>query len=134
MIKLPVSPLTYPAPLKQAFIFLLLGWFFHLGFLFIVFEGTVPERILWQQLVILGFQITFLLYLKNWARVLCVCCNILLILLYIMFLVAFYDAGKPTFSLMAMVVICCYSLSAHLFSKNETIHFFKTSHEKSNPT
>ncbi len=125
MLKLPLSPADYPVSVKMGFFFLLLGWGCHFLFLFKIFDGSVPHNILRQQIAIAAILIALLLYLKNWARVLCIVGNILLILAYLMFAVVFYDAGKGSFGTMALVVLLFFGLSIYYWVRPETVRLFK---------
>ena len=125
MLKIPLSPVNYPLSVKKGFFFFLLAWVCHFVFLFKLFEGAVPPNILRQQIAIAAILIVLLLYLKNWARVICIVGNILLILAHLLFAMVFHEAGKGSFPAMAVVVIAFLGLSIYYWIKPETVQLFK---------
>ena len=116
----------FPKSVRYAFFFLLAGWCWHLFFIYAFFttaQDTVPTKMLYQQLAIAGMLGFFLYRAKKWARVLCLLCNTLIVLLYACF-AALFVSSRLQLAVLAVVVIGCFAAATVLLMAREAKDFF----------
>lgn len=116
----------FPKNVRRAFFLLIGGWGAHFLFLYLFFslaQGTVPEKILYQQLAIVGLLGYFLYQAKKWARPLCLLCNVLIIVLYACFTVLFIQS-RPGLGGLAVAVIVFFGAASYLLLGREAKAFF----------
>ena len=113
---------AFPASVKNGFIFLAAGWAWHFFSLYRYFyQGEIPGR-----QVIICIAILFLTARGlSWARVLCILCNILIVLIYIFLATSFLLHSRMQLGLIALVNIVLFSLSTYFFILRESSIFFR---------
>ena len=122
----------FPRPVRYSFGLLLAGWVGHFVFIYLAFVAgrEVPEnKIVYQQVaiaVILGY---FLYHGKKWARVLCLLCNSLIILIYLFFMMLFWKSRLPM-GLLSFAVTGCFVVASYFLMTREAKAFYAGPEEK----
>ena len=112
-----------PPSVKNGLTILVLAWVWHFITLYRFFlNGQVPGN----QIVIGLFVCVFVFLLKNWARVLCIVCNILIILMYLFVGASFYSSGKVYFGLIALMNVSLFSLATYFLAIGSSSSFYKS--------
>jgi hypothetical protein len=126
---------AFPPSVKNGFLFLLGGWCCNYLFFYFFFStqaDEIPMNLLLQQ-GMLGFLcFYFLLKVKNWARVLCLVGNIVIVVVYL-FVTALLFGAKPYFSLLAGVIVALFSASTYFLFQKEAAAYFKARNPKDEP-
>jgi hypothetical protein len=116
---------TFPTTVKNGIFFLLLGWVWHFFFLYMLF-GTELETHFWIRLSIIALLVCFFtIRVRNWARVLAIVANFLIISVYLLAAAHFYTIGKINFSIFSTINVVLYSISTFFLFKTDTSIFFK---------
>lgn len=108
---------AFPGGVRTAWLWLGAGWGLHFLFLWLAFilgRQDLPEKILYQQVAIAALLFFFLYQGRKWARVLCLLCNALIILLYAAF-AALFGGRSPELALLAVFVIGCFGAASGYF-------------------
>ena len=116
----------FPRSVRLGFILLLGGWILHLGFVYLAFGvllDDLPAKIIYQQVAIGGLLFFFLYRVKKWARVLCLLCNGLIIILYIG-IAALFARQHQYLMLLAALVIGCFAAATFFFMAREARAFY----------
>jgi hypothetical protein len=126
---------AFPPSVKNGFLFLVGGWFCNYFFFYGFFStqtDEIPMKLLLQQ-AMLGFLcFYFLLKVKNWARVLCLVGNIVIVVVYL-FVMALLFGAKPYFSLLAGVTAALFSVSTFFLFQKEAAAYFKARNPQGDP-
>lgn len=126
---------AFPPSVKKGFLFLVGGWCCNYLFFYSFFSiqpDEMPMNLLLQQ-AMLGFLcFYFLLKVKNWARVVCIVGNIVIVVIYL-FLLALLYAAKPYFGLLAAVTAALFSASTYFLLQKEAAAYFKARNPQSDP-
>jgi hypothetical protein len=124
-LNLPFSN-AFPKSVAWAFYLLVGGWAGHLLFIYLFFsiaQGPIPDKILFQQLAIVGFLGYFLYRAKKWSRPLCLLCNALIIVLYAC-LAALFFQSRPWLGLLALWVVAVFAAASWLLlGRDAKAHF-----------
>jgi len=112
-----------PLSVKNGLTVLMLAWGWHLITLYYFFlkDGNHGKHIVTGLLVCL-----FVFLLKNWGRVLCIVCNILIVAMYILVGASFYSSGKIYFGLIALMNVSLFSLATYFLAIGSSAAFFKS--------
>lgn len=114
---------TYPKTVRMALYFLLAGW---ASFLWSVYQYYAPEFL--SRFAIAGaLAIFFTMRLKNWARMLCLCANAMVILYCSFFGLVFAikappDMGAAFFSALSVLL---FLISTYFLLVKPTREFYK---------
>ncbi len=110
----------YPKSVHTALIFLYIGWAWFLMLLYMLVNEIN------MRMFIIALSMCILVIRRfNWARVLCLLCNALMIIYCSLFIIDFWQKGlEKNALLMAINVILFICSSYYLFIK-ETAEFFK---------
>jgi hypothetical protein len=118
---------TFPDAVKKAIYSMFAAWIWFACFYFWTYLDSgvqIPYRPL-----IAGIAVCFcVLLIKNWARVLCMVCNVMIILQFFYLLIPSLDnlkIGVPT-----LLVIILFSISTYYLFIKETAEFFKANTPK----
>ncbi len=112
-----------PPSVKNGLTVLLLAWGWHFITLYRFFlNGKIPGN----QIVIGGLVCLFVFLLKNWARVLCIVCNILIVFMYLFVGASFYSKGNIYFGLIALMNVSLFSLATYFLAIGSSSAFFKS--------
>ena len=113
---------AFPPSVKNAIIFLVAGWIWHYTSLYrYFFNGTIP----FNQIVI-GVSVCFFVFrVKKWARVLCIVCNILIVMMYLSVTISFLSAGKTHYAAVSGFNVVLFSLATYFLAVGESSRFFK---------
>jgi hypothetical protein len=126
---------AFPPTVKNGFLYLVGGWLCNYFFFYSFFStqaDEIPMRLLLQQ-AMLGFLcFYFLLKVKNWARVLCLVGNIVLVVVYL-FVMALLFGAKPYFSLLAAATAALFSVSTYFLFQKEAAAYFKSRNPQGDP-
>ena len=115
-----------PAPVKMAVATLLAGWLVHFFLLFRLFQGQIPQSMLLQQAALAVISFFVLLKLKNWARILCITGNAIVLLFYLALLAGLLGGGGgAVLTGIALVSVGLFGYSTFLLWNPETADFFK---------
>ncbi len=118
---------AFPTSVKKAFIFLVVGWVWHFfGLYQYLYPGEIQPRQIISCLVICILTARII----NWARVLCLLCNILIVVIYLFITISYFLSPgiQPVFIVVTLINIVLFSLSTYFFLLNESSTFFKTYH------
>lgn len=110
----------FPRDVRHALGLLLAGWAGHFVFIYLVFVAgheTPENKIVYQQVAIAAILGYFLYQGKKWARVLCLLCNSLMILLYLFFTALFWSSRLPTALLSLGILGCIAGASYFLMTR-----------------
>ena len=112
----------YPASVRNAIMFLCFSWLWHYVSLYrYFFHGDLP----FNQIVI-GVSICYFVFrIKNWARVLCIVCNILIIVMYLSLTFSFMTAAKTHFAAISGINVLLFSMATYYLFVGESSRFFK---------
>lgn len=125
--KAPPPFSTFPSSAKKGIVFLLLGWAGHFLFIYTFFEAFEVEfgQQLWLQQFIIALVVCFFtIRVRNWARVLCIVCNFMIIALYL-FVTALFFTSRIGFAMHAAANAILFSLSTFFLFMRDTSDFFK---------
>ncbi len=112
-----------PSSVKNGLTVLLLAWVWHFISLYRFFlNGQIPGN----QIVIGLLVCLFVFLIKNWARVLCIVCNILIVFMYLFVGASFYSGGKIYFGLIALMNVALFSLATYFLMLGSTSAFYKS--------
>ena len=113
---------SFPNSVRNAILFLFAGWVWHYISLYrYFFRGEVP----FNQIVI-GLSICYFVFrIKSWARVLCIVCNILIVVMYLSVFLSFLAAGKTHYAAVSGINVVLFSLASYFLFVGESSRFFK---------
>jgi len=112
-----------PPSVKNGLTVLIMAWLWHFITLYRFFlNGQIPRN----QIVIGLFICLFVFLLKNWARVLCIVCNILIIFMYLFVGASFYSGGKVYFGLIALLNVALFSIATYFLAIGSSASFYKS--------
>ncbi len=112
-----------PPSVKNGLTVLLLAWMWHFITLYRFFlNGHVPGN----QIVIGLLVCLFVFLIKNWARVLCIVCNILIVFMYLFVGASFYANGKIYYGLIALMNVALFSLATYFLMLGSSSAFYKS--------
>jgi len=116
----------FPRDVRYGLGLLLTGWAGHFVFLSLVFvvgQETPENKIVYQQVAIAAVLGYFLYLGKKWARVLCLLCNSLIIVLYLSFGVLFWTSHPPM-RLLALGVVGCFAAATYFLMTRQAKMFY----------
>ena len=64
--------------------------------------------------------------MKNWARGLCIVCNILIVFMYLFVGASFYASGKIYFGVIALMNVALFSLATYFLMLGSSSTFYKS--------
>jgi hypothetical protein len=125
--KTPPPYSTFPSSAKNGILFLLLGWIWHFLLLYMLWgTGLKIETQDWLRLSAIALLVCFFtIRVRNWARVLGIVANLLIISLYLLSAAYFYNLDKINFSVFAAINVILFAISTFFLFKRETSDFFK---------
>jgi hypothetical protein len=125
--KTPPPYSIFPSSAKNGILFLLIGWIWHFLLLYMLLgTGLNIDKQDWLRLSVIAILVCFFtLRVRNWARVLAIVANLLIISLYLLASAHFFNLNKINFSIFAAINVVLYSLSTFFLFKKETSDFFK---------
>ncbi len=125
----------FPNSVKNGILFLVTAWLFSYFFLYklyAAFPGKFPEKFIYQQAAMGLFMTYFTVKIKNWGRVLCILCNIMISLLYILLSAHFFSVGYKNLSVLLSMDVGLFAMATYYLLVKETSDFFKA-HNKKDP-
>jgi hypothetical protein len=114
-----------PKSVKNGILFLLVAWAAHFFLFYRIFQSEIPTQMFYQQLAIAVMSCFFVTRLRNWARVLTIVGNSLIILMYLFIMTIFYTSGKVDLLLLSGLNIVLFGLSIYFLARSEASEFFK---------
>ena len=113
---------TYPGSVRNALIFLFSGWIWHYVSLYrYFFHGDLPAN-----QIVIGVSLCYFVFrIKNWARILCIVCNILIIAMYLSVGFSFMAGGKIHFAVVSGINVVLFSLASFYLFTGATARYFK---------
>jgi hypothetical protein len=125
--KIPPPYSTFPSSAKNGILFLLLGWIWHFSLLYMLLgTGLKIETQDWLRLSAIALLVCFFtIRVRNWARVLGIVANLLVISLYLLATAHFYNLNKINFSIFSAINVILFAISTFFLFKKETSDFFK---------
>jgi sensor histidine kinase YesM len=124
---------AFPASVKKAFVFLIAGWaWYFFSQYYYLNPGEIQPRQVISCLVICTLTARAL----NWARVLCILCNILIVVIYLFIMVSdLLSPGiRPVLIAASLINITLFSLATYFFLLKASSTFFKTYHQNRTST
>jgi len=112
-----------PASVKNAFTVLVLAWAWHLISIYRYFLRGDDH---WQHIVIGLLLCIFVFLIKNWGRVLCIVCNILIISMYLLVGAFQYSKGEVRLGLIALFNVALFSLATYFLVIGSSTAYFKS--------
>ena len=98
------------------------GWVVFYLFLFGIMDGgAFPLRVKLVGLVCLAC----IMSLRNWARVLCLLCNVMIFIQFGIVCFAFATNGKPLLASVTGLMLALFLAASVFLMKKETVAFFK---------
>ena len=123
-----------PRPAKWAIITLLAGWLAHFTIIFSLFKDQFSDIMLMQHAALAFISCFVLLRLKNWARILCITGNAIVILFYLLLFVTIMGAKVPVvMAAMTLLNLLLFGASTYFLWNGETTAFFKQQSVKPPP-
>ncbi len=115
-----------PKPVKTALVVLLAAWLTHFYLIFRLFEDPFSENMLLQQGALAAISLFVLLRLKNWARILCITGNVIIILFYLfLFITLIGGSASGLLTGLALVSLALFSVSTLFLVNAKSVDFFK---------
>jgi len=112
-----------PQSVKNGLTVLVLAWLWHFITLYRFFlHGQIPGN----QIVIGLLVCLFVFLMKNWARVLCIVCNILIVFMYLFVGASFYANGKIYFGVIALMNVALFSLATYFLMMGSSAAYYKS--------
>lgn len=116
----------YPPTAKIGIVLLNIAWISHLVSLYFFLKGEIP-----MTQVILATVTCFLVLVgRNWARILCIGANTMIILWYIPIFLTFYSSGHTQSAGVAGMNICIFSIATFYMARKKTATFYKELNRK----
>jgi len=112
-----------PPSVKNGLTVLVLAWVWHLITIHYYFLKGDNH---WQQVVIGLLVCLFVFLLKNWGRVLCIVCNILILSMYLLVGAFYYSKGEVYQALIALMNVSLFSLATYFLAIGSSSSFFKS--------
>lgn len=136
LFKTPGKFSYLPKNARYGILFLFLSWAGHFLLYYLInmiSPNLIPREMLLQHLAIAVMICYFVLRLKNWARILCVFGNIVIIMFYIGYLfTTFASIGRFGLLILSVCVCCLFGLTSFFLSRSDTVAFFKVQSPKPN--
>ncbi len=124
MLSMPKKWDEMPPSVKKAIIFLLVGWAAHYIFYFGFIAEDQPERVTYLNLGV-GIAICYCVAtIRKWARRLCIYFNIIMVVMYTLFAVAFAQGGKVNLLILTAVTAVSFGFSLYYLLQKEVFLFF----------
>ncbi|MBI5579113.1 MAG: hypothetical protein HY895_08160 [Deltaproteobacteria bacterium] len=115
---------SMPPVVKKAIICLLAGWVAHYIFYFGFIAEDQPERVTYLNLGV-GIAICYCVAtIRKWARRLCIYFNIIMVVMYTLFAIAFAQGGKDNLLILTAVTAALFGFSLYCLLKKEASLFF----------
>jgi len=112
-----------PQSVKSGLTVLVLAWVWHLISIHRYFLRGDDH---WQQIVIGLLVCIFVFSIKNWGRVLCIVCNILIIALYLLLGAFYYSNGELRLGLIALFNVALFSLATYFLMLGSSAAYYKS--------
>jgi len=116
----------FPRDVRYGLGLLLAGWAGHFVFIYLVFvagQETPENKIVYQQVAIAAILGYFLYHGKKWARVLCLLCNSLIIVLYLFFIALFWTARTPI-AMLLLGALGCFAGATYFLMTRDAKAFY----------
>ncbi len=120
-----------PQSVKNGLTVLVLAWVWHLISIHRYFLRGDDH---WQQIVIGLLLCIFVFSIKNWGRVLCIVCNILIIALYLLLGAFYYSNGEIRLGLIALFNVALFSLATYFLMLGRSAAYYKSKMPKKEET
>jgi hypothetical protein len=111
----------YPKSTKKGFLFLYVGWALFFINLYMLLQ-EVPNRIL----IIAAIICFFVIKGYNWARMLCLLCNVLIVIYASFFVVHLFRIGLASQAGLLGVTVVLFAASSYYLFIKETSEYFKS--------
>jgi len=124
MLSMPQKWEGMPPGVKKAIIFLLAGWAAHYIFYFGFIAEDQAERVTYLNLGV-GIAICYCIAtIRKWARRLCIYFNIIMVVMYTLFAIAFAQGGKINLLGLTASAAASFGFSLYFLLQKETAGFF----------
>lgn len=112
-----------PDSVKNGVLFLIAGWVWQVFCLYYYFfKGDIPYNIVITGILNISLII---IWTKGWARILCILCNILIIMTYLPVSYTFYYGGNFLLGNVSASIVILFSVSTYYLLTKESFAFFK---------
>jgi len=119
-----------PKNARYGIVFLFLSWAGHFVLFYLTFQKEIPREMFLQQLAISVMICYFVVRLKNWARILCVYGNIVIMMYYLYWFSLFISIGKIDLFVLSLFVCILFGMTVYYLSRPDTVAFFKVQSPK----
>jgi hypothetical protein len=124
MLSMPGKWNEMPPSVRNAIIALLVGWAAHYVFYFGFIADDQPERVAYLNLGV-GIAICYCVAtIRKWARRLCIYFNIIMVVMYSLFAIAFAKGGKLNLLVLTAVTAVSFGFSLYFLLQKEVALFF----------
>jgi hypothetical protein len=124
MLSMPGKWDEMPPSVRYAIIALLVGWAAHYIFYFGFIAEDQPERVTYLNLGV-GIAICYCVAtIRKWARRLCIYFNIVMVVMYGLFAIAFAKGGKVNLLVLTAFTAVSFGVSLYYLLKKEVSLFF----------
>ncbi|MGD8366988.1 MAG: hypothetical protein PVG78_05065 [Desulfobacterales bacterium] len=115
-----------PKTVKMAILTLFGGWIVHFTIIYSVFRSQVTDKMLLQHLGLAVISCFVLLKLKNWARILCLTGNAIVLLFYLVLLIAILGGSSDPVAMgLALMNLALFGASTFYLWTPDSANFFK---------
>lgn len=112
-----------PPSVKNGLTALILAWIWHYISLYYFFQyHTIPGKH-----IVAGILVCiFVFSIKNWGRILCIACNVLISLEYLSSSILLYQNGHIYMGLIALMNVALFSLASYFLLLGSSATFYKS--------
>ena len=122
----PKRFIELPKTVKVALLTLLAAWLAHFYLVFRMFEDPFSENMFLQQAALAVISFFVLLKLKNWARILCITGNVIVLIFYLfLFFTLIGGSASALLTGLALVSLALFTVSTFFLLNAESADFFK---------
>jgi hypothetical protein len=133
MLAMPLKWKQMPVMVRNGIIALLVGWAGHYVFYFSYIASDQPERIIYLQLGV-GIGICYCVAtIRKWARRLCIYFNVVMVVMYALFALAFAQGGNVNLFILTAAIAVTFAYSLYCLLKKETFQFFSPPEQEKEP-
>ncbi len=122
-----------PKTARRGILTLFAGWIVHFTFIYSVLRDLVTDNMLLQQAGVAVITCFVLLKLKNWARILCITGNAMVLLNYLIYLVPVSRSQGPAATGLILVNLALFGASTYFLLTPASAAFFKQQSVKPPP-
>ncbi len=113
---------TFPQSVKNAFIFTATAW---IWYYIAVYGYLLPNEGPGKDLIVGPVALLLLWTLRNWARVLCMLCNLFILIQFLPVTVGLFNMGNVHRGMMSTLIVLFFAISTYYLFVKDSADFFK---------